>query len=101
MNSFTARFVSKPDFIFRRIADELILVPIRQRVGDLQSIYTLSPVAAQIWEWLDGTNSIETIAQRLTEEFDVSTEVATTDVVKFLDELNRIGAAGPVTEVQP
>jgi hypothetical protein len=101
MNSLTTPFSSRPDFIFRRIADELILVPIRQRVGDLQSIYTLSPVAARIWEWLDGTNNIETIAQRLTEEFDVSTEVATTDVAEFLAELNRIGAAGPVTESQP
>lgn len=97
MNSFATPFARKPDFIFRRIADELILVPIRQHVGDLQSLYTLTPVAAQIWEWLDGTNNVEAIAQRLASEFDVTFERAKTDLVEFLTELEKIGAAGPVT----
>jgi Coenzyme PQQ synthesis protein D (PqqD) len=98
MNPRDTPFARKPDFIFRRIADELILVPIRQRIGDLQSLYTLTPVAAQIWEWLDGTNGVEAIAQRITDEFDVTVEVAKADLVEFLTELEKIGAAGPVAE---
>jgi hypothetical protein len=30
-----------PNIVSRKIADEFILVPIKQNVGDLESIYTL------------------------------------------------------------
>ncbi|MFZ6016559.1 MAG: PqqD family protein [Nitrospirota bacterium] len=40
--------------VFRKIADEFILVPIRQKVVDLKSIYTLNEVSAFIWELIDG-----------------------------------------------
>jgi hypothetical protein len=94
-------WVRHPDFIFRRIADELILVPIRQQVGDLQSIYTLTPVAAQIWEWLDGTHSVGQIIRRLTDEYDVTEHSAESDVLAFVSELEKIGAAKPSTETSP
>ena len=50
---FARRFAPDPAFVYRRIADECLLVPIRQKVVDLQYIYVLSPVANRIWELLD------------------------------------------------
>ena len=41
-------------FVSRRIEGEVILVPIRQNVADLESIYTLSEVGAYVWEQIDG-----------------------------------------------
>lgn len=58
-------------FVFRKIADEYILVPIRQNVGDLESIYTLNEVAARIWELIDGKMKVEGIKEKLIEEFEV------------------------------
>ena len=43
-------FKKDPNMVSRKIADEVILVPIRQNVGDLESIYTLNEVATRIWE---------------------------------------------------
>ena len=58
--------------VFRKIGDECILVPIRQGVGDLESIYTLNETAARIWELLDGTAKGIEIRDKIIEEFDVT-----------------------------
>ena len=78
--------------VFRKIGDECILVPIRQGVGDLESIYTLNETAARIWELLDGTAKGAEIRDKLTEEFDVTPEEAEKDLVHHLKELAGIKA---------
>ena len=47
--------------VSRKIADEVILVPIRKNVGDLESIYNLDEVGARIWELIDGKKKIKEI----------------------------------------
>jgi hypothetical protein len=98
MSWTAARFERNGEFIFRHIADEVILVPIRQRVGDLQSIYTLTPVAARIWESLDGATSAGAIARQLVEEYEVTVEQADADLNEFLRSLREIGAIREVAE---
>lgn len=58
MTTVNELYQKSPDVIFRRVADEYILVPIRQKVVDLRSIYTLNEVSAFIWELIDGKKSI-------------------------------------------
>jgi Coenzyme PQQ synthesis protein D (PqqD) len=83
----------KSDFIvFRKIGDECILVPIRQGVGDLESIYTLNETAARIWELLDGKTKGLEIRDKLTEEFDVTPQEAEEDLVRHLKDLASIKA---------
>ena len=43
-----------PSIVARQIAGEMILVPIRQNVGDLESIYLLNETALFAWQLLDG-----------------------------------------------
>jgi hypothetical protein len=78
--------------VFRKIGDECILVPIRQGVGDLESIYTLNETAARIWELLDGTAKGVEIRDKIIEEFDVTPEEAEEDLVHHLQELASIKA---------
>jgi hypothetical protein len=42
-------YTKSPDIVFRRIADEVILVPIRRNTADLEKIYTLNASASFIW----------------------------------------------------
>src|SRR4030042_1868981 len=63
------RFRKDPDFVYRRIAQECLVVPIRHQVGDLNYIYVLNPVADRIWELLDGQNTVQEIRDRLLAEF--------------------------------
>ncbi|HEX8619658.1 MAG TPA: PqqD family protein [Thermoanaerobaculia bacterium] len=75
------------DVVCRQVGLESILVPIRHNVGNLDFVYTLSPVAARIWSLLDGTRSAEAIAHELCNEFDVAPETAAADVSELLTDL--------------
>ncbi|MBP1741392.1 MAG: Coenzyme synthesis protein (PqqD) [Deltaproteobacteria bacterium] len=90
---FLERVFKKSDaVVFRKIGDECILVPVRQGVGDLESIYTLNETAARIWELLDGTAKGIEIRDKMIEEFDVTPEEAEQDLVHHLRELASIKA---------
>lgn len=75
------------DVVCRQVGHESILVPIRQNVGNLDFVYTLSPVAARIWALLDGKRSIDAIADELCSEFDVTRETALADTVQLVADL--------------
>ena len=79
-------------FVSRRIEDEVILVPIRQNVADLESIYTLNQVGAQIWEQIDGRRTTAEILPLMVGEFEVSEEEAQKDLTEFIQQLSSIGA---------
>ena len=78
--------------VSRRIGDEYILVPIRQDVGDLESIYTLNETGALIWELIDGKLKVGEIKESLLEAFEVEPEVAETDLKEHLQQLEGIKA---------
>ena len=86
------RCVRDPDFVHRRIADELLIVPIASNFGDLESIFTLNEVGARIWDLLDGERSVADIATVIVDEYAVDQETAAQDVAEFLDQLESIGA---------
>ncbi len=82
--------------VSRRVADEVILVPIRQNVGDLQSIYTMNEVGARIWELLDSEGAVAEIVSALSMEYEVEQAQAEADVVGFLAQLESIEAINSV-----
>ena len=90
---FLEKVYKKSDSIVsRKIGDEFILVPIRQDVGDLESIYTLNETAARIWELIDGKSKVSQIKESLVEEFEVKPEEAEKDLVEHLQQLEGIQA---------
>ena len=86
------RYARDPDFVHRRIVDEVILVPIARNFGDLESIFTLNGVGARIWDLLDGARSVDEIVEVIVAEYAVDGETARADVAEFLDQLAHIGA---------
>ena len=91
--SFLDKIYKKSDsIVFRKIADEFILVPIRQNVGDLESISTLNEVAARIWELIDGKMKVREIKDKIIEEFEVTPQQAEKDLIEYLHQLKEIEA---------
>ena len=88
----TKSYQKSSSMVARRVADELILVPIRQNVGDLQSIYTLNEVGARIWELLDNKGTVADMVSSVAEEYEVEQPKAQADLVDFLAQLESIGA---------
>ena len=84
------------DFVFRRIEGETILVPIRDSVGDLDCIYSLNPVAALVWERLDGRADLAAIREDITAEYDVGRQKAEEDLLEFIGDMKTIGAVAAV-----
>ena len=78
------------DVICREVGEESILVPIRNNVGSLDYIYTLSPVAARMWALLDGTRSIDEVVAAICDEYDVTAEQATADVAELVSDLENV-----------
>jgi hypothetical protein len=90
---FLEKVYKKSDSIVsRKIGDEYILVPIRQDVGDLESIYTLNETGALIWELIDGKIQVNEIKKKIIEEFEVEPEEAEKDLLEHLQQLEGIKA---------
>lgn len=91
--SFLNKVYKKSDsIVFRKIANEFILVPIRQNVSDLESICTLNEVAARIWELIDGKMNVREIKDKIVEEFEVTPQRAEKDLIEYLKQLKKIEA---------
>lgn len=86
------RYVKDDSIVSRLIEGETILVPIRQRAADLDSIYTLNKVGSRIWELIDGKRKVKDIKKAIVDEFNVDEAKAEADIQKFLTQLEKIGA---------
>lgn len=83
-------YQKSPHLVYRKIAGEFVLVPIRKNVGDLESIYTLNEVGARIWELIDGKRKIGKIKQKIIAEFEVSPQKAEKDLFNLIKQLESI-----------
>jgi hypothetical protein len=91
--TYLDRIYRKSDsIVFRKIGDECILVPIRQGVGDLDSIYTLNETAARIWDLIDGQKKVQEIKDQLLAEYDVTPFEAEKDLLGHIEQLESIQA---------
>ncbi len=82
-------------FVFRKIEAETLLVPIKDNVGDMGSIYNLNDVGAFVWEQIDGVKSLQDIKNRLLEEYEVSSREAEDDLLEYIAQLKEIDALRP------
>jgi hypothetical protein len=81
------RYTRNQDVVSRKIEGELIIVPIRSGVGDLNSLYTLNPVGSVLWDFLTEGHTIAEMVERICDEFEVSAVQAERDIEAFLDSL--------------
>lgn len=89
-------YQKNPNFVTRVIDEEMLLVPIKREVSDLESFYVLNETARFIWELMDGQSNLAQIKKKLMEEFEVSGETAEADLNKFIRELAGLGG---ITEI--
>jgi hypothetical protein len=87
MEVLTARFVRNREVVSRQIEGELIIVPVRRGVGDMNSLYTLNPVASVLWDFMAEGHTIPEMVQRVCDEFEVTANQAKKDIQAFLDSM--------------
>ena len=91
-----AALVRTSSCVTRAIAGETLVIPIARATADLESIFTLNPVASRIWELLESPVAPSRLVQTIEREFDVSHSDAVQDVGEFLDSLRAAGLIAPV-----
>ena len=75
------------NLVARKVGDDVVVVPIRHNVGDLDSVYTFNEVAARIWSLLDGERTASAVVDAVCSDFEVSRDVAERDVEELFAEL--------------
>lgn len=92
MRALEGLFQKDSSIVSRRIADEVILVPIRRKAGEIECLYALNEVGARIWELIDGRRSLKALRDAIVEEFEVSESEAQEDLTVLVEQLKEIGA---------
>ncbi len=77
----------RDDVVTRQIVGESILVPIRGKLADMQKVFCLDPVAAFVWEHLDGKRTLAEVRDAVLDAFEVGRERAESDIQEFIGEL--------------
>ena len=76
-----------PDVVARKIAGELLLVPVKGKIADMKRIFTLNPVGELIWQEMDANKNLHDIRGLVMSDFNVTIETAMTDIEEFITEL--------------
>lgn len=87
----------RDDAVFRRVAGESLVIPVRGKLADMQRIFALNPLAEFVWERIDGVRSLADIARDVVEAYDVSAEEAGRDLAEFAGELAGAGLVDDAT----
>jgi len=92
MNALEKRLNRDPNFVTRKIAGEILLVPIKSSTKELHNLFTLNEVASEAWELMDGQKSLREIQQAIMALFEVDEERVGKDLGQLVEALKEIGA---------
>lgn len=91
-----ARFVRSSSVVSRRVAGELVLVPITvpsdHEGTPAANFYVLNGTGEVLWERLGTPASTDELATELASRFEIDIDTARWDVTRFLGELHDSGA---------
>jgi len=77
--------------IARVVAGETLIIPVRDRVGDLASIYSLNSTGSLIWKLLGSPRTVTQLAMAFAQEYEVEPEMVRQDIADFLNEMMAVG----------
>jgi hypothetical protein len=83
--------------VSRQISGETLVVPIREKVGDLSSIYSFNEAGSVLWAALEQPRSLEHLASALCQSFEVEQNDARRDAEAFVREMQAAGLLSAVS----
>ena len=75
----------KPGYVLREIAGEHLAIPVTAE--NSSDIVVLNPVSAILWSELETEKTIDELADKICESFDINREEATSDIKEFVESL--------------
>lgn len=92
MTDTEMKYARNTDYVFRKIVNEMILVPIVQDVADMDCVYALNELGAHVWGQLEQPRSQFELQQAILQEYDAEAKVIESDLAAFLQEMIAVGA---------
>ena len=80
-----------PEFVLQQVAGNWIVIPMGQTSLDFNGMITLNEPGVTLWKALEAGGTIEDLAKALTDEYDVSMELALQDAAAFVQKLKEAG----------
>jgi len=78
----------KTDLFYQEINDEIILVPIKDNVVDMKSIFKLNNTAGKIWGKINGFNSQSHIINWFANKYGLTPKKSGSVIKKFLAQID-------------
>ena len=77
----------KEGFLLRQVGGNNVVVPVGAQSVDFRCLITLNEVGAFLWQKLAADSTVESLVEALLAEYDVTADIATADVERFVASL--------------
>jgi hypothetical protein len=94
--SLSDKYQTSESVVYRIIAGQAVLVPIRKNVGELDNIFTLNETGVAIWNQLDGQTTLQQVLEFILNEYEITDLEASQDLLQLVARLAEIGAINKV-----
>ena len=81
----------KENFVLRKVAGAYTVLALGEATANFDGALTLNESGVILWELLEKGCTAEALAKALTDEYEVSYEMAIADVHEFLEKLSKAG----------
>lgn len=81
----------KDGFVMKDVAGSKVILPIGERQAEIKGIITFNDIGAEIFNMLDGRNSVEEIICKIAKDYDAPYETVKTDVNKLIEKMRAQG----------
>lgn len=81
----------KENFVLRQVAGSWVVMPHSEATQDFHGMLALNDSGALLWQCLESGADRASLVRALLDEYEVSSEQATSDVDVFLDKLVKAG----------
>lgn len=81
----------KEDFLLRKISDSYVVVPVGSAVIDFSGLINLNESGALLFECMQKGADEQELVELLLSEYDVSEEIARSDVKRFIEKAEGAG----------
>jgi len=96
----TPTLIRSQAVVAREVAGEILIVPIRGKVGDLASIYSFNASGSLIWNLLEFPQTVAQLATAIAAAFEIELARAEDDVARFVAEMKSAGLIDVSTAVK-
>ncbi len=79
------KYCLKPGYVLREIAGEHLAIPVTAE--NSSDIVVLNPVSAILWNELETPKTLDELANKICENFDINRDEAKADIMEFIESL--------------